>query len=42
MWLRHKTHQPEKKNDLRTYENIRKLLTGQGDGYITACLLDYP
>ena len=32
----------KKKNDLRTYENIRKLLTGQGDGYITACLLDYP
>ena len=29
------------KNDLRTYENIRKIATGQGDNYTTACLLDY-
>ena len=29
------------KNNLITYENIRKLATGQGDGYTTGCLLDY-
>ena len=29
------------KNDLRTYDNIRKIATGQGDDYITDCLLDY-
>ena len=26
----------------RTYENIRKIATGQGDDYTTDCLLDYP
>ena len=26
------------KNNLRTYENIRKNATGQGDGYTTGCL----
>ena len=26
----------------KTYENIRKIPTGQGDDYITGCLLDYP
>ena len=26
----------------KTYENIRKIMTGQGDDYITGCLLDYP
>ena len=30
------------KNDLKTYYNIRKIPTGQGDDYITGCLLDYP
>ena len=30
------------KNDLRTYDNIRKIATGQGDDYIIGCLLDYP
>ena len=25
-----------------TYDNIRKIATGQGDGYTTGCLLDYP
>ena len=29
------------KNNLRTYENIRKIATGQGDDYTTGCLLDY-
>ena len=26
----------------KTYENIRKIATGQGDDYKTGCLLDYP
>ena len=30
------------KNDLNTYDNIRKIRTGQGDDYTTGCLLDYP
>ena len=25
----------------KTYENIRKIATGQGDGYTFGCLLDY-
>ena len=29
------------KNNLRTYDNIRKIATGQGDYYTTGCLLDY-
>ena len=28
--------------DLRTYDNIRKIATVQGDSYTTGCLLDYP
>ena len=34
-------HQPIK-NNKRTYENIRKIATGEGDDYTTGCLLDYP
>ena len=30
------------KNNLRTYDNIWKIATGQGDDYTTGCLLDYP
>ena len=30
------------KNDKITYDNIRKIATGQGDEYTTGCLLDYP
>ena len=30
-----------RKNDKITYENITKITTGQGDDYITGCLLDY-
>ena len=26
------------KNDLRTYDNIRKIAIGQGDDYTTSCL----
>ena len=27
--------------ELKNYENIRKISTGQGDDYRTGCLLDY-
>ena len=30
------------KNNKVTYENIRKIATGQRDDYTTGCLLDYP
>ena len=30
------------KNNKVTYENIRKIATGQGDDYTAGCLLDYP
>ena len=30
------------KNNLITYDNIRKIATGQGDDYTTDCSLDYP
>ena len=33
--------QPVKNNKV-TYENIRKIATGQKDNYTTGCLLDYP
>ena len=33
--------QPIKNNKI-TYDNIRKIATGQGDDYTTGCLLDYP
>ena len=29
------------KNNLRTYDNIRKFSIGQGNDYTTSCLLDY-
>ena len=29
------------KNDLITYDNIRKIATVQGDDYTTGCLLDH-
>ena len=29
------------KSDLKTYDNIRKIATDQGDDYTTGCLLDY-
>ena len=42
LWLKEKNFfdQPVK-NDKVTYENIRKIATGQGDDYTTGCLLDY-
>ena len=30
------------KNDLKTYDNIRKIATNQDDDYATGCLLDCP
>ena len=30
------------KNDLKAYDNVKKIATGQGDNYTTGCLLDYP
>ena len=33
--------QPVKKY-LRTYDNIQKIATGQGNDYTVGCLLDYP
>ena len=41
MSLRKNFDQPVK-NDLRTYDNIQKIATGQGDHYTTSCLLDHP
>ena len=29
------------KNNLITYDNIRKIVTDQGDDYAVGCLLDY-
>ena len=29
------------KNDLKRYDNIREITTGQGDDYATGSLLDY-
>ena len=29
------------KNNIKTYENIRKITTVQGDDYTTSCLLNY-
>ena len=34
-------NQPVKNNKV-TYENIKKIATGQGDDYTTDCLSDYP
>ena len=30
------------KNDLKTYDNIRKITTGQSDDYTAGCLPGYP
>ena len=30
------------KGNLRTYDNIQKIATAQGDDYTAGCLLDYP
>ena len=28
-------------NDIRTYDNIREIITGQRDAYAANCLIDY-
>ena len=28
-------------NAIKTYQNVRKIATGQGDDYTTGCLVDY-
>ena len=30
------------KSDMRIYDNILKITTGQGDDYTIGCLVDYP
>ena len=30
------------KSDMRTYDKIQKIATGQGDDYTTCCLIYYP
>ena len=30
------------KSDMRRYDNILKIATGQGDDYTIGCLVDYP
>ena len=30
------------RRDLRTYDNVQKIVIGQGNDYTTCCLLDYP
>ena len=30
------------KNDMRTFDNIQKIVTGQRDDYTIACWIDYP
>ena len=37
---KHFFNQPVKSN-LRTYDNIKKIVTGQGDDNTIGCLLDY-
>ena len=39
-WLKNFFDQPVK-NYKRTYDDIRKTVTGQGNHYTTGCLLDY-
>ena len=34
--------QPIKKNNLKIYNNVIKITTGQDDDYTPGCLLDYP
>ena len=42
LWSTHETFLISRYNiDLRTYDHIRINATGQGDDYMTGCLLDY-
>ena len=41
LWLMEKNFDQSVKNDKVTYENFRKIATGQANYYTTGCLLDY-
>ena len=43
LWLI-KKHFPDRpiKNNLKTYNNFKKISTSQGDDHTVGCLLDYP
>ena len=42
LWLMEKTFFDQTvKSNMRTYDDIGKITTGQGDDYTTGCLLDY-
>ena len=38
--IKHFLHQPVK-SDMRTHDNVQKIVTGQGDDCTTGCSLDY-
>ena len=40
-WLKNLFDQPIK-NDLKTYNNIQRIVTGQRNDYTTGCLQDFP
>ena len=41
LWLMEFFFWSTSKKKKKTYENIRKIATGQGDDYASGCLLDY-
>ena len=41
LWLMKNFFDQPLKSDMRTYDSILKIATGQGDDYTTGCLLDY-
>ena len=41
LWLMEKLFWSTSKNNKVTYENIRKIATGNGNNYTTGCLLGY-
>ena len=41
LWLGDSFFDQPVKNNLRTYDNIHKIPTGQWDDYTTGCLLNY-
>ena len=41
LWSMEEIFWSKRKNNLRTYDNIGKVVTGQGDDYTTGCLLEY-
>ena len=41
LWLMEKLSDEPVKSNVRTYNNISRIATGQGDDWTTNCLLDY-